>query len=1207
MSHKPKQDRNLRIRPARRVKRGFALIVTLSLMMLLVIVAVGLLGLSSISLRGSAQGQAKAQAEANARLALQMAIGELQKSLGPDQRISARSSLIHGASGESNIVGAWESWQWDPFGSSGANYSDKRTKFQKWLVSSPNPDDAANISYAGSAPKNPIWLMKPVQGGTSTTPAGEPPTQLRASMVTVRNSSKQVGGMAWGVMDESLKAPIHLPEGTASPNPATNELAWRTAPPRSKPEIVVSKLAPSATLKPENLYTLPTAVVATESDSEEILGRQGDFTTASLGLQTDVVRGGFKKDLTTAFESSANLGNLFGNAMVYGTANEGGLKWDFLRSHYQLYKKTTAATTGQPKVAYRPGDRELRPASSGLDRSPAMERLLPVVAKLQLMFSIVTHVSHVPDRVQFFNQYGPGGNNNYGCPHLVYDPVVTLYNPYDVAIELPKLRVRIWDPPVLFGFKKNGNWLRDEFAASSGNGFQGLARFQIANERNPSARRYFTLLLTEKTSTTPTAPPGKTITMQPGEVKVFAPWVENNWTWGFETTSSGDSYKPRVFFDWNAANNFGNVDGRSTAPAALRAFGVQGVPGWDPRAGLQTDHLSYTTRPQATRYDFEIARNWNGGWLGIKRQDSFSAYAKPGRTVTVGTQPDFAVDILAGQVEQTTSDILRSYNFRFNDVEGEISGKSPAQIIERTFLVDDLMQLATDNSSGGKSPFAILTMSAKTTKQVSDNWQDVAMPWLFNHPVVEGCDTNTNMVGNALDSYDLRFDEVRDFNTFPGIEMEGHYGFYGATVTANDGVSNVPMFRVPLLPANSLGDLIPANLSASAALPRVTRPFGASRAHPLIPADSVARTSPVSGTGRLLDHSYLLNNALWDSTFFSTVGTFSGGLAQPSTRGNLLREFLNGESKLLNPRFVPIVSTRTSASTQASDLDKLSVEEFMNRIGTAIATAGAFNINSDSVTAWRAVLSSLKEEPVRGWKNFTHDVKKKTAFPRAGLPLGGDADSNASGSIDVKGQVRWAGFRALEDKQIDALAEAIVEEIRRRATEDQAPNLSLAEFVNRRVGSPTGTHTLYGLLETAIKAAGINTHMLQADSLSITGNEPLHASALKGLALPDARIGMTAEGAPSVITQGDLLMPLAGVMTVRGDTFRIRACGEARDGTGNITARAWCEAVVQRLPEYIDPADEAEKTPDTLSSEANKAFGRRFVITSFRWLDSDEV
>ena len=79
------------------------------------------------------------------------------------------------------------------------------------------------------------------------------------------------------------------------------------------------------------------------------------------------------------------------------------------------------------------------------------------------------------------------------------------------------------------------------------------------------------------------------------------------------------------------------------------------------------------------------------------------------------------------------------------------------------------------------------------------------------------------------------------------------------------------------------------------------------------------------------------------------------------------------------------------------------------------------------------------------------------------------------------------------------------------------------------------------------------------------------------------------------------------IMTVRGDTFRIRTCGEARDGTGNITARAWCEAVVQRLPEYIDPADEAEKTPDTLGSEANKAFGRRFVITSFRWLDSDEV
>ena len=78
----------------RHAKRGFALVVTLSLMVLLTISAVGLLTLSTISLRSSAQGEAGAIARANARLALMMAIGELQKELGPDSRISAPSRKI---------------------------------------------------------------------------------------------------------------------------------------------------------------------------------------------------------------------------------------------------------------------------------------------------------------------------------------------------------------------------------------------------------------------------------------------------------------------------------------------------------------------------------------------------------------------------------------------------------------------------------------------------------------------------------------------------------------------------------------------------------------------------------------------------------------------------------------------------------------------------------------------------------------------------------------------------------------------------------------------------------------------------------------------------------------------------------------------------------------------------------------------------------
>jgi Tfp pilus assembly protein PilX len=96
--------------PAR--EKGFALVVTLSLMILLTIVAVGLLSLSAITLRGSSQGAALATARANARMALCLAIGELQKQAGPDQRVSARADLV-GTPQNPSWTGVWRADQPD--------------------------------------------------------------------------------------------------------------------------------------------------------------------------------------------------------------------------------------------------------------------------------------------------------------------------------------------------------------------------------------------------------------------------------------------------------------------------------------------------------------------------------------------------------------------------------------------------------------------------------------------------------------------------------------------------------------------------------------------------------------------------------------------------------------------------------------------------------------------------------------------------------------------------------------------------------------------------------------------------------------------------------------------------------------------------------------------------------------------------------------
>ena len=97
--------------------------------------------------------------------------------------------------------------------------------------------------------------------------------------------------------------------------------------------------------------------------------------------------------------------------------------------------------------------------------------------------------------------------------------------------------------------------------------------------------------------------------------------------------------------------------------------------------------------------------------------------------------------------------------------------------------------------------------------------------------------------------------------------------------------------------------------------------------------------------------------------------------------------------------------------------------------------------------------------------------------------------------------------------------------------------------------------------------------------------------------------GTTADGAPGVITQADLLTAIAPVLTARGDTFRIRAYGEAGPANGP-KVTAWCEAVVQRVPEYLDADDKPWATP---TKPVNTRFGRRYEIVSFRWLSQSEV
>ena len=85
-----------------------------------------------------------------------------------------------------------------------------------------------------------------------------------------------------------------------------------------------------------------------------------------------------------------------------------------------------------------------------------------------------------------------------------------------------------------------------------------------------------------------------------------------------------------------------------------------------------------------------------------------------------------------------------------------------------------------------------------------------------------------------------------------------------------------------------------------------------------------------------------------------------------------------------------------------------------------------------------------------------------------------------------------------------------------------------------------------------------------------------------------------------------MLQSIAPVMTARSDTFTLRGYGEAKDSSGKVLASTWCEAVVQRMPEFIDPGDPPHTAMADLN-QSNRTFGRRFSIVSFRYLAKSEV
>ena len=193
----------------------------------------------------------------------------------------------------------------------------------------------------------------------------------------------------------------------------------------------------------------------------------------------------------------------------------------------------------------------------------------------------------------------------------------------------------------------------------------------------------------------------------------------------------------------------------------------------------------------------------------------------------------------------------------------------------------------------------------------------------------------------------------------------------------------------------------------------------------------------------------------------------------------------------------------------------------------------------------------------------------------------------------------WGEVRKLDADKIRELATEMVKQVKKRG-----PFLNMSDFINRRLDT-NKEFALKGALQAAIDATDINEMFMDETT------EPASGSLYK---FKEAEEGSIYTAAPGYLIQSDVLASLGNILTVRDDTFTVRSYGCVRNARKAILAQAWCEAVVQRTMDYVDPTNaptDSEYDPDGRKSKgltsANRVFGRKFRVVSFKWLDAWDI
>ena len=1160
----------------RKAKNGFALVTTLSLMILLTVIAVGLLSLSSITLRASGNSSDIAAARSNARMALMLALGDLQKHAGLDTRVTARADILD----EKNppVVGVWKSWEGSDHDKTGRPISPgdyKKTKedrFLGWLTSG-DPAITPDSSSPPTTTKAPdsVTLV-----GVATVGAGADRTKLQINLPPSKiNASNRRGAFVWWVSGENQKARLPKPYEPSDDTPgrwAASQKSHVTVDPKpfGMDSLFVdpTPAALAISLKQSDLITAGSAM----RPSQEFYH---DLSTSSTGLLTNTATGGWRKDLSLLtenwnllatgglpffrvkpgedilYERATTSNPTPGRGMLYPWASyrnvttmaldrQGAVSsWQHLQHHMTAYKQinqTSASGTGSIQ-SYSVNNGATTPTE--VYNFIHKNRIMPVVARVQWIFS---HWAGLPTPVAG-QPVPPAGSLE---PRLLVTPVITVWNPYNVQLTSPPLNLQIPRPiPTSLRYTARINGVNKIFKSRPLFGTPAGGLVPGGNTAMANIDR-FTYDIKES------------ITLEPGECRVFSP--------------AEGSAPVTMSFPLTLAAGFHRGGGHFVAipDAAGKPMAIPPSSTIKSTAGFDTEFFEWGNNGHkgvGIYLDVNVA--------GVNRLSYRMEYRK-----MMAQSIWKPLDNLA-ESDSLTSLINNPSPFMFNLFGARMASKT--QIPAKGFVQSS--PLSTFTSMGERndgSPYMADYLGS-------------------DHPV------------NS--PFDYSFVELTPFDSLlPNSSDKTNRGYIITGFNKDTGLSRCVAAEIPTRPLQSLAELTHWDSRYENAIPPFAYNIAAnSDATPLLPANAVVNSNVASLPANLQhDDSYCMNHVLFDDWFISSLApdpTHFGDKGKDLK--TVCSEFTKGTSPLGNRSYRPIQEDTAAAGSGTDSFFNKQVNkaDAWKTIASRLDVEGMFNVNSTSVTAWRALLGHARNQrvPYQSLSGTGVDVslssKSDHAVSRFSVAGAPEATAPADGGAFSEAN-EFSGYRLLDAKTIDFLAQEIVNQIRARG-----PFLSLAEFVNRQLssGNPALAGTIQSALNELAKSGAGNPFSVVSDT-NFTKPSGVNAAYIDSeYQFPESSVGNSAYGLPGWIRQSDILRPIAPILSARDDTFTIRAYGDARDKTGTIIkARAVCEVTVTRDRDFVDPADAAD-TSKLPTSAVNQRFGRRFKIISFRWVSPAEI